>query len=39
LLGFDDTGFVSVSRVVIETIDNMDFKPIDGCINCLQKEK
>ena len=39
ILGFDDTGFVSVSRVVIETIDGGGFEPVDGCVNCLRKVK
>jgi hypothetical protein len=37
IIGFDDVGYVSVSRVVIETIMAGGWVPVDGCVNCLMK--
>lgn len=36
-LCFDDTGFFSVSKAIVECVDAGGFVPVDGCVNCLRR--
>lgn len=39
LIGFDDTGLYSVSKVIIESVDELNLISVDKRINCLRKVK